>query len=389
MTDPVVSFPVHVSVLSPLHIGSGETVDPKWFIWNGKQVTLLDSEKLLARVVERQQVAQFEQFCLDARATAQDFLTAARIPVPDVVAYRLECPERPREILSFIKTGGRPYLPGSSLKGALRSSLLRAFFLENEGGVLGEATDRLQTAVNRRSKLPGEGLEQLLFTGALPRDNKGRPILSKASNYDLLRTMGLGDSTRLRAKTLQVLPVQILSAQTDPALKPKDFTLYPELLTPGWGFKMTMRLELTLLLAEHGPDRLGLHDRRGWVLEFAKYCRLAAGHILEQDLAFYSHHHSHGLAHWCEQRLAELETMERNECILPLGWGTGYDAKTATDLFPPELFGQVLESYRNTRRLGRPSGRGDWLGPDLSPKTRRMTLWREEEVPLGWVKLRA
>jgi CRISPR-associated protein Csm5 len=387
MTEHVVSFPVQVTVVSPLHIGSGEKVDSRWFMWDGQQVTLLDAEALLAQVVQRQQVIQFEQFCLDARASARDFLVAARIPVTDVAAYTLICPERPTEILSFIKTTGQPYLPGSSLKGAIRSGLLRAYFLGSKAEAKTTAAQQLQRAVDRRDKHPGLEMERFLFTRDLPTDQQGREILSLGSNYDLLRTLGLSDSPRLQTRALQVLPVQVLSAQTNHTLRPENFTLFPELLAPGVRFTMGMQLNLSFLLAEFGEDRLGLQKRRKWVLNFARYCRRAAANILAQDRKFYEDYGRPRLAEWCEQQRQSLKDFGDGECLLPVGWGTGYDAKTVTDLFEGDLFGEVLETYRNTRRLGRPRGRDEWLGPDLSPKTRRVTTWNDEEVPLGWIRL--
>lgn len=386
MTEHVVSFPARVTVLSPLHIGSGDRVDSKWFMWDGRQVTLLDQDALLAEVVKRQQVSAFEQFCLKPEMNTREFLVTARIPVAEVAAYTLACPERPNEILNFIKTTGQPYLPGSSVKGALRSSLLRAYFLRSKPEVLAAAAKQLERAVDQRDKHPGLELERFLFTRDLPKDDRGREIKSLGSNYDLLRTLGFSDSPRLPTKALQVLPIQVLSAQTNHTLRPEDFTLYPELLTPGTQFTITMKLDLAFLLEQFG-DRLGLNKRRNWVINFARYGRIAAANILEQDIKFYHNYGRPRLAEWCEQQQKVLKGLGEGECLLPIGWGTGYDAKTVTDLFERGLFEDVLDSYRNTRRLGRPGGRDDWLGPDLSPKTRRVTTWNDEEIPLGWVKL--
>src|SRR5262245_14631152 len=119
MDNQIISMPLRVTVVSPLHVGSGEKVDQKWFIWNGNQATLLNPDKLLEQVIARHKEAQFEQFCLDNRARAGDFLEAVGFKVSEVAAYTLDCPDRPSEILTFIKTVGQPYLPGSSLKGAL------------------------------------------------------------------------------------------------------------------------------------------------------------------------------------------------------------------------------------------------------------------------------
>lgn len=391
MPDHVVKFPIEVRMVSPFHIGSGDKIEPKWFTWSGQEAAIIDETALLRQVVERHLVGPFEQFCLDPGANAQDFLLKSAIALPDVVAYIVKCSDRPREILTFIKTRNRPFLPGSSLKGALRSSLLRAFFLQADEQTMKEAAARLDQAISGRrpDRLPGQPLEQLLFTGDEVPKERGQVVQSKTHNYDLLRMLGLSDSPRLPSKVLQVRPVEVLSAQTDKSLRPKDFVLYPEMITPGFKFKVQMKLDLSMLLKNYGSDYLGLYRKSDYVLQFAKHCRIAARHLLEQDAQFYDTYGRPRLADWCQQRLDELKKMQGNECLLPIGWGSGYDAKTVTDLFQPDLFETVLESYRNTGRLGRATGRGDWLGPDLSPKTRRVTEWNDEEVPLGWLRLRA
>ena len=74
MTDHVVKFPVEIRMVSPFHIGSGEKIEPKWFTWNGQEVSIIDETALLRRVVERQVVGPFERFCLDPNANRPRFL---------------------------------------------------------------------------------------------------------------------------------------------------------------------------------------------------------------------------------------------------------------------------------------------------------------------------
>jgi hypothetical protein len=177
-----------------------------------------------------------------------------------------------------------------------------------------------------------------------------------------------------------------LSSRSDNTFKEK-LTLYPELLVPGPSFDVTLKFDLSLLFTKEANEALGLSRRKEWTMSFTRFCQRAARNILQQDKAFYERHRRSDLAGWCEERLAEVAGFGKGECLLPIGWGTGYDPKTVTDLFEPDLFGQLLGTYRNTKKLGRPGGQGEWLGPELSPKTRRVTLWKERAMPLGWVKL--
>ena len=74
--------------------------------------------------------------------------------------------------------------------------------------------------------------------------------------------------------------------------------------------------------------------------------------------------------------------------ILPMGWGSGYDAKTVTDLLTDEVFEAVVETYRNTEGLGRPGNMpgNPWMGPDDSPKSRKVVIRADQTLePVGWV----
>jgi hypothetical protein len=76
--------------------------------------------------------------------------------------------------------------------------------------------------------------------------------------------------------------------------------------------------------------------------------------------------------------------------ILPMGWGSGYDAKTITDLLGEETFDQVVETYKNTSGLGKPGRRreAEWLGVEDSPKSRKIIEKPTGSEPMGWVACR-
>jgi hypothetical protein len=85
--------------------------------------------------------------------------------------------------------------------------------------------------------------------------------------------------------------------------------------------------------------------------------------------------------------------------LLPLGWGSGYDAKTITDLFSVQTFKSVVNAYglknlrafRNVQGLGRPGNipGNNWLGAADSPKSRKVIYLNETQaIPVGWVALR-
>jgi CRISPR/Cas system CSM-associated protein Csm5 (group 7 of RAMP superfamily) len=87
------------------------------------------------------------------------------------------------------------------------------------------------------------------------------------------------------------------------------------------------------------------------------------------------------------ERLIQVQETD-NAALLRLGWGTGYDSQTVTDVLEEETFRAVLDTYRmGVGRPGRDLSRAP-LDPPFAPKSRQVALTQgEKRVPLGWVKL--
>jgi hypothetical protein len=75
-----------------------------------------------------------------------------------------------------------------------------------------------------------------------------------------------------------------------------------------------------------------------------------------------------------------------------MGWGSGYDAKSITDLLDTETFKMVVDVHRNTRGLGYPGNvpGSNWLGWDEdAPKSRKVVVQSGGKLePMGWMEMR-
>ena len=78
--------------------------------------------------------------------------------------------------------------------------------------------------------------------------------------------------------------------------------------------------------------------------------------------------------------------------MLQIGWGTGYRAKTVTELLTnTELLAEedagLMMDLRKHYRLGRSRSQGDYYDSEF-PKTRRVLYDRQNpKSPLGWVQI--
>ena len=122
---------------APLFIGSGKTCAKTDYVLspNGAEIICLDQEKLFRLLTERNLADKYEEFILSGGTDMYGFLTdTCRIPWRDaekLAQYRVKSGDALdrrhslKIIQVFVRDGeGRAYVPGSSVKGALRTTFL-------------------------------------------------------------------------------------------------------------------------------------------------------------------------------------------------------------------------------------------------------------------------
>ena len=129
----------------PLYIGSGEKTPKKEFIFNTRKntVAFLDERIFFDLLISKGLVDQFEEFCLKPGGDLYTFLfrtcglmqqdVAPAICYEVSVGDALDAGHSLKDICRFMRdTQGKAYVPGSSVKGAIRTALLyQAMAAEN------------------------------------------------------------------------------------------------------------------------------------------------------------------------------------------------------------------------------------------------------------------
>lgn len=127
----------HLTPLTPLHIGSGETLEPFEYVISGERMYRFSLEHFMlaldqaeqAAFVERvgQSVPAIRSFVIEHADTARKvarWQAAVSGAASELYQGRLSSGVGHPEVLACLRTGDRLYLPGSSLKGAIRTALL-------------------------------------------------------------------------------------------------------------------------------------------------------------------------------------------------------------------------------------------------------------------------
>ena len=135
------TFKLSLLTLAPIHIGNGEKYTSREFIYENKKFYFPDMGKFYNKMVEKRLAEKFEAFLIQTRPNARNnrlisFLNDNRIAERSFGGYSisetgLESDKNPdsagaiNEVNKFIRDAfGNPYIPGSSLKGAIRTILM-------------------------------------------------------------------------------------------------------------------------------------------------------------------------------------------------------------------------------------------------------------------------
>ncbi|MBN1877860.1 MAG: type III-A CRISPR-associated RAMP protein Csm5 [Anaerolineae bacterium] len=402
MNDPVLQFPCIVEIVSPLHIGNGERLGWTSMIASGSDLYVIDERKLFSVVNENANAAAaFVAYMETSQPRISDYLTRYQIAFDRVSAYTvtLSGATPNREVLPFIKsTEFFPYVPGSSLKGAMRTAFLQTVLQNHKFQRLVQA-DVLVRSKKGQAKYADDDMEQRFF-GPEP-------------HRDWMRVLQIADTDAINSNALNVVEVQTLSV-SGIGLRPKSFSIYPEVLLPGRTLRTSVTLNMYLLLDKTVGTVLNVNRAKVWTSQFVERCNRAAKEMIEGEIAFYQRYHETQLQHWYQHLAADLQDFSDRECLLWMGWGSGYESQGTLRFFDTGTQEQLRLNYElgkivhqvcgmRVRHARRPKGSMRWYcrecGEEVDdrdvklvapfPKSRKVALTEtDHRTPLGWIKLR-
>ncbi|NBT20206.1 MAG: type III-A CRISPR-associated RAMP protein Csm5, partial [Proteobacteria bacterium] len=167
---------LRLEVVTPLHIGNGEELIRNYdFVTEGDELVVLDIEAVYGKLFDTLPQDQWQRLAnlplnrVLATSGARD-LARYRMPIA-----RGASDEGYETVRAFIKDGfGRPYLPGSSLKGAIRTAFAMAYANEFGGEWIdGHVSETIQRRTRR--EFAAQSLDQDVF-GSRPNSDALRAI---------------------------------------------------------------------------------------------------------------------------------------------------------------------------------------------------------------------
>ena len=230
-------IPVTLTIKSPLYIGSGEKLSAMEYILDDRGTVHIpsvpDMVDAFSNAWQRGLSEDFLRFVMSPGKGKQlsDFIRQRRIalePLPKWVRYSVKAQRDIRGMntfLTFIKNpDGQAYIPGSSIKGALRTALIAARMGDSDKAAL------VRELNNNPSARWADYIEQILRVLPLKLDRQDQLDRKNAAN-DLLKTIEISDSVPFPADALTVCRRHWLSA--DGEERQSRSPIYMECLRPG------------------------------------------------------------------------------------------------------------------------------------------------------------
>lgn len=361
--------------LAPVFIGSGERLHKKEYIFDVQQgrIHFLDFTRLVDFLKSRGLLARYEQFLLQPRQNDfKIFLNDNQIKEKDYLAfiqYSIDAGEAARtdkfrEVLTFNKDcDGYPYIPGSSLKGAIRTALA-AWLLKN-GSWEREQREIEAAELPRQMRYylarESSSLERKIFY-RLDRKNPkdGKTIFNPVN--DFMQAIRISDSTALSLDNLTLVGKYERRPDGSINLLP----IFRECLIPGTEVRFQITLEMPML------EKLGMN------LE-------SIGIALHQ---FADEHYANFEQHFQEQP-NDAEVSARQGVDIILGGGAGYASKTILyNLYSQHEKALPLVARIMARQFPPQHGHNqDASRHKVSPHILKTALYKDEYYQMGRCEL--
>ncbi|RKY03262.1 type III-A CRISPR-associated RAMP protein Csm5 [Candidatus Poribacteria bacterium] len=362
-------------VISPVHIGTKVRVlspldyveGPDGFVYVLKEGKLLDALEENGAMEEFLRGISSPGFDLSSFLRSKGLLT--REFLSSISSYRvLDLSEGLGAPSPIVRNPwGKPFVPGSSVKGAMRTAVLFKLLSRDEKGVeehVRRKLERLSKMKGRRraeerKKLASDLEKEMLRSLCLPgRESKGEP------HTDFLRCLRVSDSNPLDEEAAALLSAEVIEPRGGKAIE-----MRVECLKVGVEFEIELSLDMSLMkeFSSANPGSplpfTGVED----VLE----CVRAFGERLWKTEGEFASAHA---ADEPFSDLSDFYSKAPSGVPIRIGWGSGILGTTIDLLLSEEL----------RRELGR-----ELFGSKHPrfPWSRRVVYWDGRCLPLGWVEL--
>lgn len=358
-------YEVVLTTQSPVHIGCGTKLSKKEYVyyWNSNQVKIIDLVKFFRFLDEKKLVDDYQLFAADSYQSLGKWFKEKKVnlnQVENLTAYTVKnhanSEDDEKEIHMFLKdVYGNPYIPGSSLKGALRTAILSGLVKNRSQELFSAQKFRGNFKVSKKYRKKemnksSQWIENRVLNTLQLKNRKGNWINHSNALTSILRGISISDSAPIDKSRLAICPKIDYSIQQNPS----KVMLLRECIVPWTEVRFYMSLD-PVYLSKAGVD-----------IEFLQKS-IQSFYTLQRDC-------------WLSKFPSWKENGEPH-CRLFLGGGTGFQSKTITQsLYGDQALNLISELLQN--RFNEHKHNLD-VGQGVSPRKLKCTQYDGETYLMG------
>jgi CRISPR-associated protein Csm5 len=367
--------------LSPLHIGDGNILSKlEYFPYKGK-IHLYNSEDL-KRFLTREQFEDFIKYATSNESPSllgffrtysntEQILKVASGKAPFSLSFWGS--DEPSKIWTFIKSRNQPYIPGTEIKGALRTAILRKLILDgSSGSFISKEIKNIKNSFSSNKKEVRKELEKLeeRISARAFRLNQRND-----AKFDFMKFILISDAYSKNIKRL------VANIQTKNTSRPiGDFH---EIVPNNVEFQGEMGIVKEKQFEEF-VNRFGADSQKKSFFSNLETiftaCYEMSKEVIEEEMKFYRRLK-------VDSAINQLEEIQKanskNSPVIRIGKHQGFMSITLVELI--KKLGK--ETYRDYVELLKSTGKR--IDTNNFPKTRKVLInpATKEELTLGWIKI--
>ena len=353
---------IKIKTLTPIHVGSGTELQGNFeylYFKNERKVAVVDAEKVL-RILGEDNLPQWIA-CIDNNQKLLPVLEqrSKNLRASDVAEREIPLSvATDKPIRAQIHSGnGKPILPGSSIKGAIRTTVWASTILEN-------------------TKLVKDPRNLKNFKGVWNDENVAKTIFGSDPNHDIFRLLQIGD---IEFSSTEAFRTDVINKYGKDWRLKQEITQFVEAIPANSA--STFRINHNDLLLKRTPN--DYFNRNKQKLELDQLFPLINAHtgrLVDDEIDYWDDNQGNpdALGDYVDemQRISDIiNSCAANECVLRMGWGSGFRSMTG------DWHGAMNEEdYSRLVKSIRPKHPEDLV----FPKTTRFVTGG---MPLGFIKM--
>jgi CRISPR type III-A-associated RAMP protein Csm5 len=359
-----------IEAITPIHIGNGDKLQQDIdFFHDRNAIHVIHRQRLFNEIQKmgKSGITEFSRAIEDGRMA--DWIRRRKL-LNIVRAYSAPFGNNrpPSSITIQLRDGlGRPLVPGSSLKGSIRTAVILKLAREDSNKMF--LHREIESYSKRQPELP-----------KFPDQGLCRKLLGETPNENLMRCLTISDVTFEPSEiALQMISMDRMISAERMSTK---FPIFVESVQAG--SKGSGQLSFDLYLKEADRHKKCFDFKVSMELSvLLQAIRQRTKQAIGHEIEFFKKLngvHCHELVAFYKELSERQETLPENQTLLQLGWGSGWMSMTGP-LLTQEDLKQNKSALRENLKLAYKHLKFPF------PKSRKVSSITGHSVPMGWILL--